>query len=81
VKPDSIYKDDYSTIDFWIDKTLGLPAKVAAVGAEADVGETYEIRLLEPKVNTGLDKNVFQVSFPGNFSVETIPLEKRPQQK
>lgn len=81
VKPDSIYKDDYSTIDFWIDKTLGLPAKVVAVGAEADVGETYEIKLLDPKVNTGLDKNVFQVSFPGNFSVETIPLEKRPKQK
>lgn len=77
VKPDSIYKDDYSTIDFWIDKTLGLPAKVVAVGAEADVGETYEIKLIEPKVNLGLDKGVFQVSIPAGFSTETIPLEKQ----
>jgi len=77
VKPDSIYKDDYSTIDFWIDKTLGLPARIVAVGAEADVGETYEIKLIEPKVNTGIDKSVFQVSIPAGFSVETIPLEKK----
>jgi outer membrane lipoprotein-sorting protein len=76
VKPDSIYKDDYSTIDFWVDKTLGLPAKVIAVGAEADVGETYEIKLIEPKVNAGIDKSVFQVGIPAGFSVETIPLEK-----
>lgn len=79
VKPDSIYKDDYSSIDFWVDKNVGLPAKVVAVGAEADVGETYEIKLLEPKVNTGIDKSVFQVSVPENFSMETIPLEKRKQ--
>jgi outer membrane lipoprotein-sorting protein len=80
VRPDSIYKDDYSTIDFWIDKALGLPARVFAVGAEADVGETYEIKLIEPKVNTGLDKSVFQVSIPASFSVETIPLSKQPKQ-
>ncbi|MBN1507790.1 MAG: hypothetical protein JW955_13150 [Sedimentisphaerales bacterium] len=76
VKPDSIYKEDYSAIDFWIDKTVGLPARVFAVGAEEDVGETYEIKLLEPKANTGLDKSVFQVSIPVSFSVETIPLSK-----
>jgi outer membrane lipoprotein-sorting protein len=81
VKPDSIYKDDYSTIDFWIDKTLGLPAKVVAVGADADVGETYEIKLIEPKVNTGIDKSVFQVSIPASFTVETIPLEKQQKQQ
>jgi outer membrane lipoprotein-sorting protein len=80
VRPDSIYKDDYSTIDFWIDKALGLPARVFAVGAEADVGETYEIKLIEPKLNTGIDKSVFQVSVPASFSVETIPLSKQPKQ-
>jgi len=79
VRPDSVYKDDYSTIDFWVDKTIGLPARIVAVGADADVGETYEIKLLEPKVNTGIEKSVFQVSVPGNFSMETIPLDKRKQ--
>lgn len=80
VKPDSIYKDDYGTIDFWIDKTLGLPAKVVAVGAEADVGETYEVKLIEPRINAGIDKSVFQVGIPAGFSVETVPLEKPQQQ-
>ena len=75
-KPDSTYKDDYTTIDFWVDKTLGLPAKVLAVGAEADVGDVYDIKLLEPKVNQGVDKSAFQVSPPAGFSIETIPLEK-----
>lgn len=81
VKPDSVYKDDYSTIDFWVDRTLGLPAKVVAVGAEADVGETYEIKLLEPKINAGIDKSAFQVSIPASFTVETIPLERQQRQE
>jgi outer membrane lipoprotein-sorting protein len=76
-KPDSTYKEDYTTIDFWIDKTVGLPAQVKAVGAEADVGDVYEIKLIEPKVNAGVDRSVFQVAAPANFSVETIPLEKQ----
>jgi outer membrane lipoprotein-sorting protein len=77
VRPDSIYKDDYTTIDFWIDKTLGLPARILAVGAEADVGDIYEIKLLEPKVNAGIDKSTFDATIPRTFSVETIPLEKQ----
>jgi outer membrane lipoprotein-sorting protein len=81
VKPQSIYKDDYKTIDFWVDQKLGLPARVHAVGAEADVGDLYEIKLLTPKVNEGIDKSVFEVNVPRNFSVETIPLEKQQGQK
>jgi outer membrane lipoprotein-sorting protein len=80
-KPDSTYKEDYKTIDFWIDKTAGLPAQVKAVGTEADVGDIYEIRLIEPKVNAGIDKSVFQVRAPASFSVETIPLEKPQKPK
>jgi outer membrane lipoprotein-sorting protein len=79
--PDSTYKEDYKTIDFWIDKTVGLPAKVKAVGAEADVGDVYEIELIEPKVNAGIDMGVFQVAAPANFSVETTPLEKPQKPK
>ena len=77
VKPDSIYKDDYATIDFWIDRALGLPARVLAVGEETDVGDVYEIKLLEPRVNASIDKSTFEVTIPESFSVETIPLEKQ----
>ncbi len=75
VKPDSVYKDDYVTIDFWIDRKVGLPIKVVAVNTEDDI---HEIRLLEPKVNVAIDRKVFQIDVPRGFSPEVIPLDKKP---
>ncbi len=74
VKPDSIYKDDYTSIDFWIDKKSGLPAKVVAITTEEDI---YEIRLLKAKVNKKLNKKVFEVKIPKGFTVEKTPLNVR----
>jgi len=74
VKADSIYKDDYTSIDFWIDKELGLPAKIVATSTEEDI---YEIGLLKPKVNEGIDKKVFEVKIPEGFGMEIIPLKKK----
>jgi len=76
VKPDSIYKDDYTTIDFWIDGKLDLPAKVVAVSTEEDI---YEIQFLQPKVNQKIDKKVFKFEIPKGFTVEEIPLKKKKQ--
>jgi len=74
VKPDSIYKDDYTAIDFWIDKKLGLPAKVVAVSTEEDI---HEIKFLKPNVNEKIDKKVFEFEIPKGFTVEEIPLKKK----
>ena len=74
VKPDSVYKDNYTSIDFWIDKKLGLPAKIVAISTEEDI---YEIKLLRPKVNKKLDKNVFEFKVPKGFGKEIIPLKKK----
>lgn len=73
VKPDSIYKDDYKTIDFWIDKKIFLPTKVVAVSTEEDI---YEIKFLQPKVNEKMDKKAFEFKIPEGFTVEQIPLKK-----
>ncbi len=78
VKPDSVYKDDYVTIDFWIDRKIGLPVRVEAVTPEEDV---YEIKLTDPKVNAPLDRKLFQVDIPRSFSVEVVPLAKRAEGK
>ncbi|MDH4240869.1 MAG: hypothetical protein OEW48_15025, partial [Phycisphaerae bacterium] len=43
VKPESEYKDKYTSIDFWIDKKLYLPARINAVSTEEDI---YQIKLL-----------------------------------
>ena len=73
VKPDSVYKDDYVSIDFWIDKKLGLPAKITAVSTEEDI---YQIKLLKPSINKPIDINVFEFKVPDNFGKEIIPLKK-----
>jgi len=75
VKPNSIYKDDYTSIDFWIDKELGLPAKVVAVSTEEDI---YEIKFLRPKINKKINKDVFKYKIPKGFGEpEIIPLKKK----
>jgi outer membrane lipoprotein-sorting protein len=76
VKPDSVYKDDYVTVDFWVDKKVGLPRQVVAVTTEDDV---HEIRLVEPKVNAPLERNVFQPGIPRGFAVDVIPLDRQKQ--
>lgn len=76
VKEDSIYKNDYKSIDFWIDKELYLPAKIVAVSTEDDI---YEIKFLQPKVNDKIDKKVFELKIPDGFNVETEPLKEKGQ--
>jgi outer membrane lipoprotein-sorting protein len=74
VRPESIYKDDYTSIDFWLDKKTNLPAKIVAVSTEEDI---YEIRLLDAKVNEKIDEKVFEIKVPEGFGVEIIPLKKK----
>jgi outer membrane lipoprotein-sorting protein len=73
-KPDSIYKDGYTSIDFWIDKKIFLPTKVIAVSTEEDI---YEIKFLQPKINEKMDTKVFEFEVPKDFTVEIIPLKKK----
>jgi outer membrane lipoprotein-sorting protein len=80
VKPNSIYKDEYISIDFWIDEKLGLPAKIIAVKCEPEppFGDIEEIKFLNPKVNKGIDKKIFELKIPKGFGEpEILPLERR----
>lgn len=77
VRPDSLYKDEYTQVDLWLDRKIGLPARIHAVTTEEDV---HEIQLVEPQVNKGVDAKIFQVDVPKGFAVEVIELEKRRSQ-
>jgi len=80
VKPNSFYKDDYISIDFWVDEKLNLPAKIVAVKTEPEppFGDIVEIKFLKPKVNKSIDKKVFEFKIPKDFGEPQItPLEKR----
>ncbi len=70
-QPDSSYKGKYKSIDFWIDKTLFIPCRMAAESTEGDI---YEIRLIEPKLNKEIKKSTFEFKIPKEFG----PLEKVP---
>jgi outer membrane lipoprotein-sorting protein len=79
VKPNSVYKDDYISIDVWIDRKLGLPVKISAVTTEPEppYGDIYEIKLIKPKVNTRIADDVFDFKIPAGFGEpEIIPIQK-----
>ncbi len=79
-KPDSVYKDQYSSIDFWIDKKLSLPAKVVAVTTDPEppFADVYQIKFVEPKVNHKIDEKIFEFTVPEGFGEpEIVPLQRR----
>jgi outer membrane lipoprotein-sorting protein len=77
-RPDSVYKNDYVTIDLWIDPKIGLPVLVQAVTTEQDK-DIYEIKLTDPKVNGPLDPKLFQADIPRGFSSSVIPLAPKTE--
>jgi outer membrane lipoprotein-sorting protein len=75
VKPDSQYKDDYKSVEVWIDKQLMLPAKISAVSTEGDI---YEITFIKPKVDEPINEKVFEFTIPDGFGKpEIIPLKTK----
>ncbi|MHC4216040.1 MAG: LolA family protein [Planctomycetota bacterium] len=77
VKPDSRYKDDYSSIDFWVDNKTSLPGRILAVSTEED---EFDIRLLKAKVNLKIDEKMFDYVIPTGYTSEVITLEDRRKQ-
>ena len=84
VKPNSVYKDDFLSIDFWIDKKVGLPAKVRATKIEPEppYGDIEEIKFLKPKVNKDIEQKVFEFKIPEDFGEPEIrPLPEKSKQR
>ena len=77
VKPDSVYKDDYTSMDFWIGKKNHLPTKIVAISTEEDI---YEIGLLKPKINKAIANSIFDFKIPKGFTIEVTPLKKNAKQ-
>lgn len=77
VKPNSVYKDDYVQIDFWIDEKLNLPVKIVAIstdpaGEPLDQKDYYEIKFLNAKINEKIDKSVFDFQIPKGFDEPVV---------
>ena len=76
VKKGSTYQENYKTIDFWLDKKGSLPAKIVATTVE---DESYDIKLLNPKINKKLKNAVFEVETPKHFDKNIVPLKSEPR--
>ena len=74
VKADSIYKDDYTSVDLWVDEKSYLPAAIRAISTEEDF---YAIKLLDARVNEKIGKEVFEIKIPKGFGEEVVPLKKK----
>lgn len=75
VKADSVYKDDWVWIDFWIDEKIDLPVRMVTLTTEDDI---YTIRFLDAKVNELQNTSVFDVKMPKRFNVtEVVPLDRK----
>jgi outer membrane lipoprotein-sorting protein len=74
-RPDSAYKDEYKSIDFWIDEKIYLPVKIVTNSVEGDI---YQIKLQNPLINEKIGKKVFEFKIPVGFGKpEIIPLKKK----
>ena len=73
-KKDSIYKDDYASIRFWVDTATFLPAKITAESTEGDI---YDIQLPKSKVNKKIKNAVFKLETPKHFSQNRAPLNRK----
>jgi len=73
-KEDSIYKDDYATISFWVDNESFLTVKLAAKSTEGDISD---IQLLDIKANKKIENAVFKLETPNHFSQNRAPLNRK----
>lgn len=75
VRPDSRYKEKYSSAKFWMDQKTNLPTRISADSVEGDV---YEINLIQPKINQPIEKKVFELKIPSGFGKpEIIPMKRQ----
>ena len=78
VRKDSVYKDDYVDIDFWIDSKTFLPARVIS-RSSGDEGDIYDIQLIDAEINKNLKNTVFKVESPKDFSENRHPLKNESE--
>ena len=78
VKPDSVYKNDYTQIDLWVDDEKFLPVRMMSVSTQGDI---YDIRLSKTELNKSLPDQIFTIETPADFSKNVKTLDQKTQGK
>ncbi len=78
VKKDSVYKEDYTEIEFWIDSRTFLPVRIISHSTEEDI---YDIQLINAVINKKMENSVFKVEIPEDFRKYSHPLDKESERE
>jgi outer membrane lipoprotein-sorting protein len=78
VRPDSVYKDDYTQIDLWVNNESSLPMRMVSISTQGDI---YDIRMSKMELNKALPNKIFTIETPADFSKNVKTLEQKPEGK
>jgi outer membrane lipoprotein-sorting protein len=78
VRPDSVYKDDYTKIDLWVNDESFLPVRMVSLSTQGDI---YDIHLSKMELNKLIPAKTFEFETPADFSKNVKTLEQKPQGK
>jgi outer membrane lipoprotein-sorting protein len=79
VRPESKYKDNYVSLDFWVSTERWLPERIDALTKDNDI---YQLRFTRAKVNSKIADKQFDVEIPEGFSApEVFPMKQTPPQE
>jgi hypothetical protein len=73
VRPDSLYKDDYTKIEVWVNRQTWLPIRLTAVSVQ---GDFYDLKWHHLRINEPIPQEVFNIEIPAQFRKNTHPLEQ-----
>lgn len=77
VKPESRFKDNYVSLDFWVNTEQWLPERIDALTTDEDI---YQLRFTRAKVNAKMTDKPFEFKAPEGFSApEIFPLKRKQQ--
>jgi outer membrane lipoprotein-sorting protein len=76
VKPESKYRDNYVSLDFWVSTKQWLPERIDALTKDGDI---YQLRFTRAKVNSKISDKQFDIMIPKGFAAPEVFPMKRPQ--
>ena len=78
VKKDSKYENDYTKIDFRVNKDTYMPEQIIAYSSQGDI---HDIQFIDFQINKKFKKAVFTIETPSDFRKNTEYLEEKSEQK
>ena len=73
VREDSIYKEDYTEIEVWVNNQSWMPIHLIARSVQGDL---YDLKWHNIQINKTIPKDIFKIEIPAHFRKNRHPLEQ-----